>query len=884
MEQTGCLRNTEYALRFLFFLFTLSLYTFTLSPSLLPADAGEYQVVGALLGVAHPPGFALYTLLSWLTTRVLFFIQPAAAINFLSALLASLTLVLLSRAVQRLTGSRLAGISAALALGFSTTFWAQAVTANVRMPTAFAAALALDHITNYQLRSRSPAHLGFGSWDLGFIALALGLGVSHHGSLIFAAAVLGLYALWLNPAVLRRPWPLFLGLIPFLAWLYFPLRAGAFGAPPRLATLDGFLEHILARGFSGDLFFFATSEFLPDRMRIFGNILAFQWTWPVLVLSALGGLAALYRDRRSGALLLAAFVVHSFVSITYHSPQTVEYLLPSYVFMAALMGYAFAELFRAILFFTAKAAKFAERFAFISPFSRPHLGFGIWDLGFSLPLSLTLLLPQVLSTFPSYLALARDASTREYVSALLAAAPREAVILSSWHWATPLWYAQKVEGWRPDVEVRYVYPRTDSLADDWVKEIETTLPARPVVVTSYYPQEFNALPYRFIPFASAWQVLDRPLTPPPGGLTGYQAFAEWEFLGYHLYSTHSSVRSVDLTAAWRTTAAPRDINFFVHLVGPDGQLYGQMDVSHPAARYVVGEVLLDRYQIAIRPDTPPGDYALVAGAYLPDGARLAETRLTRLSIAPRPTAPVTLHPFSRNFSGANLVGYDVDHTLPDSPRLYLHWQLGPQPVTLSILDASFTLPAGPGYLTTTHDLLPGQPASISNLQLPTSNLRLPISTRSIQSPTPLRFASGANVSNPQSRYVPFGNALFLTEARLSTSSLRPGQTLTVDLRFLAARPLTADYTVSVSIAGAGWRVQSDVTPAGGAIPTLKWITGSRIADRHALTIPANAAPGPAQVFLAIYDAFTQRNLALLDPRLALLGPAAPLGTVEIAAP
>ena len=44
----------------------LIVYTLTLSPGLLPADAGEYQVVGSVLGVAHPPGFALYTLLSWL--------------------------------------------------------------------------------------------------------------------------------------------------------------------------------------------------------------------------------------------------------------------------------------------------------------------------------------------------------------------------------------------------------------------------------------------------------------------------------------------------------------------------------------------------------------------------------------------------------------------------------------------------------------------------------------------------------------------------------------------------------------------------------------------------------------------------------------------------
>jgi hypothetical protein len=123
--------------------FFLFLYTLTLSPGLLPADAGEYQVVGAVLGVAHPPGFALYTLLSWLIARGLFFIPPATAINFLAALFAALTLVLLSRIVRQLTGSLWVGVGTAFALGFSTTFWAQAVTANVRMPATFAIAFAL---------------------------------------------------------------------------------------------------------------------------------------------------------------------------------------------------------------------------------------------------------------------------------------------------------------------------------------------------------------------------------------------------------------------------------------------------------------------------------------------------------------------------------------------------------------------------------------------------------------------------------------------------------------------------------------------------------------------------------------------------------------------
>jgi hypothetical protein len=557
------------------------------------------------------------------------------------------------------------------------------------------------------------------------------------------------------------------GLAPFLAWLYFPWRAGAYGAPPNLATLDGFLQHVLARGFSGDILYFANLTALPERLRIFGNILTFQFTWPVLTLMALGVLGALWRDRLFGAVLLAAGLVHIFVAITYRAPQTVEYLLPAYVLMAVLMGFALAALLDWPKIFTSeyKGARLSSH----------HL--------VSLSLALLVVGFQFSSTFPSYHTLARDTSTRDTAEGVLTSAPPNAVVLAAWHWATPMWYLQNVEHQRPDVEVRYVVPRGESLAHNWVEEINASLPVRPVIVTSFYPQEFEALAYRFIPLGPAWEVHTQPLMAPPANLTGQQSFDEWTFLGYHLEAASDpSNPSVDLTltAAWRLrpSGAPQDISFFVHLIGPDGNLYGQMDVSHAAARYIAGEVLLDRYQITAYPTAPPGLYNLVAGAYRPDGTRLAEAPLT----------PIKLEPSA--------------------------------------------------------------------------------------------------ISYPPSA-IPLGNSILLTGHSLSPSGpLHPGETLTVELRFLAVRPIVNDYTVKVDLIGPdwAWRVPSDATPAGGAIPTLKWIAGSRLADRHTLTVPADAQPGAAQLALAVYDAFTQHALPLLDPDLAALGPTVPLGTVEIAAP
>jgi len=40
-------------------LVALALYLATLAPGLLPADAGEFQIVASTLGIAHPPGYPL---------------------------------------------------------------------------------------------------------------------------------------------------------------------------------------------------------------------------------------------------------------------------------------------------------------------------------------------------------------------------------------------------------------------------------------------------------------------------------------------------------------------------------------------------------------------------------------------------------------------------------------------------------------------------------------------------------------------------------------------------------------------------------------------------------------------------------------------------------
>jgi hypothetical protein len=327
------------------------------------------------------------------------------------------------------------------------------------------------------------------------------------------------------------------------------------------------------------------------------------------------------------------------------------------------------------------------------------------------------------------------------------------------------------------VEVRYVFPQGESLARNWADEIGATLPERPVVVTSYYAAAYAALPYHFVPLGPAWAVLAEPLASPPPGFTGAAFSHALRFLGYRVEAV--TEQGITLQAAWqRTNSTPETLSFFVHLIGPDGALHSQWDVTHPGTTYRPLEVLLDRYTLSLAPHAPPGTYQLVAGAY-------------------RPSAP--------------------------AERL----------------------------------------------------MEVPLQTITVeQPPSSVEAPAGA---------VPLGGAMWLAGAAIEPAGpLRPGQALTVRLSFIAARPLTADYAVSIGLIGPDyrWQVRADGTPAGGAIPTLKWIAGSRVTDTRTLTLPSDAAPGRATVTLVVYDSFTQQPLPVMGQALTMNG-ALVIGEIEV---
>ncbi len=868
----------------LLFLASLALYVRTLAPTILPADSGEFQFVPYVLGIAHPPGYPLYTMLAKLFT-FLPVGDIAYRINLFSAVTSALTLVVLGQAVRRATNSALSGWIAAAVLAVAPTFWAQGTTANIRSLTALFTALQVGALVHYA-QSKNIRYLIV-------FAAALGLGITHHTSLV-PLTVAYLLFLWVSDRqMVRRPhaWlrPALAFFVSLAVLLYLPVRSwmGAPFDPQPIRAVSGFLEHVLALGFRGDMFYFVQPAVLLSRFRVFLDILALQFGWPWLLLALAGALSLLLRRQRLLLLLGGIFAVNASLAITYRAPQTVEYLMPTYVvltFLGALGLWSASHTLRPPAAWRGAAPAVLLTIALWVPASN------------------------LAANYPSFSQLSRDRSVRQYAEGVMAKAPQGARILSNWHFATAFWYLQYVEAMRPDVEVVYVYPQgAEPIVQTWMRRVEESSAMRPTVVTNQYP-EFAALPYAFQQLGGAWLVQTGPVYEAPLGIKSLGTLFDQriELLGYDLESsTVSPADSLVVRLYWQPVVKlERDYSFFVHLVDETGVPLGQGDVSHPAARYEVGQVILDEYRIPLLPTAKPGQYQLIAGVYitLEEGGwrRLTTqdgsdtTLLDTVEIQPTRVTPVTAQGMSRPFAGGyTLAGADYDRSLPGQLRLYLHWYVQQAPVRAQravILSKEATLvsadlamaPAG-SYFTTAHDL----PAEAGDLTLELQNAvdGMPAAWLG-----PWRIAVGRRVRLPPpsmgARYVPLGGEMVLTSVEYPATVDRSSSLSTV-LTFVAARPLTHDYTVSLSLNGEanGWRAQHDGTPALGAIPTLKWIRGTTVRDEHHLQLPSDAA-GPGVLRLTVYDAFTIQPLPVLDERLARLGQGTQidLGTVDVAPP
>ncbi|XP_054423489.1 protein O-mannosyl-transferase TMEM260 isoform X2 [Pteronotus mesoamericanus] len=108
-----------------------AVYTLTLPPSVPGGDSGELITAAHELGVAHPPGYPLFTLVAKLAIILFPFGSIAYRVNLLCGLFGAVAASLLFFTVFRLSGSYAGGILAAGVFSFSRLTWQWSIAAEV---------------------------------------------------------------------------------------------------------------------------------------------------------------------------------------------------------------------------------------------------------------------------------------------------------------------------------------------------------------------------------------------------------------------------------------------------------------------------------------------------------------------------------------------------------------------------------------------------------------------------------------------------------------------------------------------------------------------------------------------------------------------------------
>lgn len=447
------------------FVIAFIVYLRTLAPGVGFIDAGELATVVSTLGIAHPTGYPLFTLIGFFFAKLpvaefvivrlnimsaLFSALGAAAMVFLGYEI-SLHWLTLRKAMKSLRTKKVlpeaanttretkehqasaAGIFAGLTMAFSETWWSNATSIEVYPLHVFLVPMALTFFLR-MLREGENAHA---KRDGYLFALLLGLSFANHlTTILLAPACLYMFFARFGFSgdsfrrIARLVPPFLIGLLPYL---YLPLRSAAeplmdWGNPE---TLRSFMKHVTGGQYKIWMF---TGGSASKQFSYFWSSLPSEFSWFHIILGVLG-VFMLFKvaSRNMFIFLLLLFFGSLFYAINYDIHDIDSYFLLAYISFGLI-----------VMAFMAMISKFSN------DFTKKIKSAAITTLWFGALLGLI----EVVNGYSD----ADESGNHmvdDFTQNMLANLPPNAIILSSaWDfWVSGAFYWQQVEKLRPDVTV-----------------------------------------------------------------------------------------------------------------------------------------------------------------------------------------------------------------------------------------------------------------------------------------------------------------------------------------------------------------------------------------------------------------------------------------------
>jgi hypothetical protein len=664
----------------------LMLYLFTLGPTVGQADTFEFQVVAPTLGIAHPTGYPLY-ILSGKIFSLLPFGSVAWRINLTSAVFGVGAVAVLYLLIHWLTGRALLALVAALALAFSRVFWSQAVVAEVytlhNMLVAAVLLLLVMGVCNrwWQTRTQDQARQETRAADaldrlkralnpVYLLALLLGLGLANHLTTVLLLPAVLLTLLLVRPRLNWREWLVVVGLfllgVALYGYIYLrwpALHDGVWMSP------GAFWRYITGQQFGGAL---RLDAWRTDstRYEIVSRLLREPFGWPGLALGAVGLIWLGVRNWRVAVITAVTFLAFAWYALSYYVPDVSVFLLPAHLVLAIWLGVGIAAVL-AVLGYLARSLGWLEDVMSLSRFRA-------W--GYAAVISLFALLPLWLlwSNLPH---VDQSGQRDGYIwgdRVLALPLARDAAILADSVRIAPLYYLQRIEGRRPDLDLLV-------LADEatYRAELAARLDAGQTVYLARYLPGLEGL-YHLRALGPLTEVSSAPMSEVPqldGALgvmfnladqgrsldgTSSQELTAIELIGF-TGPAPGPEGGTGVTLYWRT-AAPVGENLHVRLrlVDSEGQVWWQDEGRHAANDYYPtlawrpGEVVADFHEIPALsggPNDTSGRFSLQVGLFQPfsEQGLLTEAGefwypLTDLDLATMPDDSAPQHPLLVRFS------------------------------------------------------------------------------------------------------------------------------------------------------------------------------------------------------------------------------------------
>ena len=365
------------------------IYLFTLAPSVVQIDSGELATVQATLGIAHPTGYPLYTMIGYLFSLIPLPFTKIYQLNLLAALYCSAgisvfiyttKLVLdnitsfsftknniVKSSKEKKKGKKVQkkvvqqtfslnvitkivlSIAGGLILAFSETFWMQSTSVEVySLHILLINIIILFLLKAYLYKPKEKGQSDLKVWFIFSFMLALGF-TNHMTTLLIIPGVAYLYFAKnkFNAASFKKILLMLLVFFPvlILIYSYLPIRASQhpllnWGNP---TNMERIIRHITGKQYQ--VWLFASGEAAEKQLAHFINTLPGEF-YIAILLSVIGIFISFDYARKFFVFLLITFLFTVLYSINYDIIDIDSYFILAYICLSFFAVLGLLKLFQ----------------------------------------------------------------------------------------------------------------------------------------------------------------------------------------------------------------------------------------------------------------------------------------------------------------------------------------------------------------------------------------------------------------------------------------------------------------------------------------------------------------------------------------------------------